>query len=291
MKVLVTGYNGQLGYDVIEELKRRGINDCLGTDRQQMDITDKNRVREFITSFNPDVIVHCAAYTAVDAAETDCENCYKVNVDGTKNIVEIAKELDCKMVYISTDYVFDGKKDLDETYKVDDIANPVSVYGKTKFLAEEEVRKLKKHFIVRITWAFGINGNNFVKTMLKLSETKDILNVVCDQIGSPTYTVDVARLIVDMIKTEKYGTYHGNNTGYISWAEFAEYILKDTNTKVNFVTTEKYYENNTKVIANRPFNSKLDHSELIENGFEELPNWQDAVDRYKKELQEKVYRR
>ena len=289
MKYLVTGVTGQLGFDVVRELKKRNVNDSdiLAPNYIDMDITNENSVNDVISKFNPDVIIHCAAYTAVDKAEEENEKCYDINVTGTKNIVSAAIKTQSKVIYISTDYVFDGSKNLNETYKVTDEVNPISVYGRTKFLGEEEVRKIKQHFIIRTSWVFGINGNNFVKTMLNLSDTKDELNVVSDQYGSPTYTVDLAKFIVDLSETNKFGTYHANNEGYISWADFASYILKDTKTKVNYVTTEEYYKNNTKTIAKRPFNSKLDRSKITENGFDTFPSWENAVDRYKEELKEK----
>lgn len=281
MKYLVTGCKGQLGYDIIRELIRRGYQDIVALDRDEMDITNKEQVSKVITEEKPDVIFHCAAWTAVDKAEEMEEAVSKVNVLGTKNIVEAAKSVDAKVFYISTDYVFDGTKE--DLYEVDDIANPVSVYGKTKYLGEEETRKYQKHFIVRISWVFGINGANFIKTMLRLSETKDELNVVCDQVGSPTYTVDLAKLLVDMSLTDKYGTYHANNDGFCSWAEFAEYIFKSNNkhVKVNHIKTAQYPQ-----AATRPLNSKLSKQSLLEQGFSLLPSWQDAVDRYNVELEE-----
>lgn len=289
MTYLVTGVKGQLGYDVVKELKERGVsyNDILALDYEDMDITNKEQVDNIILTYKPDVIIHCAAYTAVDKAEVDKVKCYDINVNGPKNIADAAEKINAKMIYISTDYVFDGSKPFDETYKVDDKVNPQSVYGKTKFEGEEMVRKLDKHFIVRTSWVFGINGNNFVKTMLNLSDNHDELNVVSDQFGSPTYTVDLAKFLVDLAQSDKYGTYHANNEGYCSWADFASYILKDTNTKVNYVTTEEYYKGNTNVVAPRPFNSKLDRSKIKENGFEAFPDWKDAVDRYKEELLKK----
>jgi len=279
MKYLVTGANGQLGYEIAKELRLRGITDILATDSAQMDITNKEQVEDVIKGYKPDVIFHCAAWTAVDKAEEEQEKCFAVNVNGTENIAKVAKEIDAKMFYISTDYVFDGTKD--GLYGVNDEVNPKSVYGKTKYLGEEKVRNNVKHFIVRISWVFGINGNNFIKTMLKLSETRNELNVVSDQFGSPTYTVDLAKLLVDMSNTEKYGTYHANNEGFCSWAQFAEYIFKvnGVDMKVNYVTSEEYPQK-----AYRPRNSRLSKESLTENGFDLLPTWENAVDRYSEEL-------
>jgi len=286
MRYLVTGVKGQLGYDIVKELRARGEQDILATDRETLDITDKNAVAKLIHETSPDVIFHCAAWTQVDKAEEMEEVVRQVNVEGTKNITEAAKAVNAKLFYISTDYIFDGTKET--PYEVEDTPNPMSIYGKTKFEGEEEVRKYEKSFIVRISWVFGINGNNFIKTMLKLSETKTELNVVNDQIGSPTYTVDLAKLLIDMSKTEKYGTYHANNDGFCSWAEFAEYIFKQSakNVKVNPVTTEEYLKITGTKQAYRPRNSKLSKQKLIENGFEMLPSWQSAVDRFLKELEE-----
>ena len=280
-RYLVTGCNGQLGYDIVRELNSRGIYDVLALDVDDMDITDSRKVNKIFEEYRPEHVFHCAAWTNVDGAEENEEICRKVNVDGTKNIVEGARRIGAKLTYISTDYVFDGKKD--GIYEVNDQTNPISVYGKTKYEGEEAVRKYDKSFIVRISWVFGINGKNFIKTMLKLSETKEELGVVADQYGSPTYTVDLAKLLVDMQETDKYGTYHANNDGFCNWAEFAEYIFKVNNkdVKVNHLTTDQYP---TK--AERPLNSKLSKASLDENGFNHLPFWQDAVDRYCVELRE-----
>ena len=284
-KYLITGYKGQLGYDIARELIERGETNILAIDKDEMDITDRDQVMKVVKDFNPDVIFHCAAWTAVDKAEEMEELVYQVNVEGTKNLTDASIEVGAKFVYISTDYVFDGTKD--GLYTESDIPSPKSIYGKTKFLGEEEARRNPNHFIGRISWVFGINGKNFVKTMLELSEKYDELKVVDDQIGSPTYTVDLAKLLVEMVQTEKYGTYHINNDGYCSWAEFAKYIMEcnGKDTKIKFVSTEEYYEGkDMSKIAYRPRNSKLDKSKLVENGFEMLPDWKDATDRYCKEL-------
>lgn len=284
-KYLITGYKGQLGYDIARELIERGETNILAVDKDEMDITDRDQVMKVVKDFNPDVIFHCAAWTAVDKAEEMEELVYQVNVEGTKNLTDASIEVGAKFVYISTDYVFDGTKD--GLYTESDSPSPKSIYGKTKFLGEEEARRNPNHFIGRISWVFGINGKNFVKTMLELSEKYDELKVVDDQIGSPTYTVDLAKLLVEMVQTEKYGTYHINNDGYCSWAEFAKYIMEcnGKDTKIKFVSTEEYYEGkDMSKIAYRPRNSKLDKSKLVKNGFEMLPDWKDATDRYCKEL-------
>ena len=285
MKVLVTGVKGQLGYDVVQELLKRG-HTPIGVDIEEMDITDAQSVQSTITQAAPDAVIHCAAWTAVDAAE-DAENIEKVrmvNAQGTANIANVCKKLNCKMMYISTDYVFDGQGETPWTPDCKDYA-PLSVYGQTKLEGELAVSgTLDKYFIVRIAWVFGINGKNFIKTMLKLSDSYETLRVVSDQIGTPTYTFDLARLLVDMIETEKYGYYHATNEGgYISWADFAKEIFRMAGKSVNVVpvTTAEYGVSKAK----RPFNSRLDKSKLIENGFEPLPTWQDALDRYLKELE------
>lgn len=278
MKVLVTGVKGQLGFDVCNELTKRGIEN-KGIDRNDCDITDEQSVHNYIKNYAPDVVVHCAAYTAVDKAEDEKEICYNVNVNGTKYIAHICKEINAKMVYISTDYVFEGTGD--KAYEVNDKISPNNTYGLTKYQGEEEVRNiLDKYFIIRISWVFGINGNNFINTMVKLGETRSELNVVADQIGSPTYTHDLAPLICDMIETEKYGIYHATNEGYCSWADFAEYIFSVTGQKVivHHIKSEEYP---TK--ASRPKNSRLSKAGLDKAGFKRLPEWKDAVKRYIKE--------
>lgn len=285
MKVLVTGVKGQLGYDVVGELTKRG-HEAVGVDIDEMDITDAESVAKVIGEAAPDAVIHCAAWTAVDAAE-DEENISKVravNVDGTRNIAEICKKLNCRMVYISTDYVFNGQGS--EPWQPDcKEYSPLNVYGQSKLDGEIAVSELlEKYFIVRIAWVFGKNGNNFIKTMLNIGKKYPELRVVCDQIGTPTYTYDLARLLVDMVETEKYGYYHATNEGgYISWYDFACEIFRQAgyDTKVNPVTTEEYGISK----AARPFNSRLDKSKLIENGFEPLPSWQDALARYLKEIE------
>ena len=284
-RFFITGIDGQLGYDLVRELHQRGEYDIYASDIKDLDITDRDKVMSVIKKYNPDVIFHCAAWTAVDKAETEKEKCTEVNVTGTKNIVDASMQVGAKVVYMSTDYVFDGTKE--GMYTEMDKPNPKSVYGMTKYEGEKKVRQNPKHFITRISWVFGINGNNFVKTMLKLSESHDELSVVNDQVGSPTYTVDLAKLLVEMTYTDKYGTYHVNNSGYCSWADFAEYVLSSNgkSTKVNSVSTKKYYEGkDMSGIAYRPMNSKLDKSKLTQAGFQVLPSWQDAVNRYNKEL-------
>lgn len=285
MKILVTGVKGQLGFDCVKELTKRGYTEVKGIDIDDLDITKEQEVINYITEYNPDVVMHNAAWTAVDKAEEMPEKVYEVNSLGTKNIAEACKIVNAKMVYISTDYVFDGLGDM--PFEIDSPKKGLSIYGKTKSEGEDFVLSLlDKYFIVRISWVFGINGNNFVKTMLKLANMgKTELNVVCDQIGSVTYTADLAVLLCDMIETEKYGIYHATNEGYISWAEFAKEIFRQSNkkVKVNFVTTEEY----KKLVPNqasRPLNSKLSKNSLDENGFNRLPDWKDALKRYLKEL-------
>ena len=301
MKVFVTGVGGQLGHDVVNELVRRGIQ-AIGSDiapqysgiadgtavtaapYEQLDITDEAAVRQALTRHTPDAVIHCAAWTAVDAAE-EPENVEKVraiNSRGTAYIAGVCKDLGCKLMYISTDYVFDGQGQTpwqpDQTdYK------PLNVYGQTKLEGELAVSRLEKFFIVRIAWVFGKNGNNFIKTMLNLGKKYDTLRVVCDQIGTPTYTLDLSRLLADMIVSDKYGYYHATNEGgYISWYEFACEIFRQAgmDIRVNPVTTEEYGLSK----AARPFNSRLDKSKLAQQGFQPLPTWQDALSRYLEEL-------
>lgn len=302
MKVLVTGVAGQLGYDVMNELKKKG-HEGIGSDiapfyngvqdgsaaatqpYYPLDITNKKKVRELLLELRPDAVIHCAAWTAVDMAEDDdkIDKVRAVNADGTKYIAETCKELNCKMLYLSTDYVFDGQgttpwKPDCKDYK------PLNVYGETKLEGELAVsRLLDKYFIVRIAWVFGVNGKNFIKTMLSIGKTHDVVKVVNDQIGTPTYTYDLARLLVDMIETNKYGYYHATNEGgYISWYDFTCEIFKQAcyKTKVIPVTTKEYGLSK----AVRPFNSRLDKTKIVENGFTPLPAWQDALHRYLKKI-------
>lgn len=283
MKVLVTGVNGQLGYDVCRELTARGVEN-IGVDIADFDITDAAAVENYLVNYHPDVVVHCSAWTAVDAAEDQPEKVSAVNGQGPRNIARVCKQIGAKMVYISTDYVFSG--DGERFYEVDDPVEPTSVYGKTKLEGEQAVREtLDEHFIVRISWVFGKNGKNFVRTMLTLAETRPELNVVCDQIGSPTYTADLAPLLCDMIATDKYGTYHATNEGVCSWAEFTEEIFRQAGkqVKVNHIPTTEYP---TKAV--RPLNSRMSKEKLVENGFAKLPAWQDALSRYLKELEKEA---
>lgn len=303
MKFFVTGVAGQLGHDVMNELAKRGY-EGVGSDiasqysgvedgssvttmpYAQMDITDAKAVRETILSVKPDVVVHCAAWTAVDLAEDEDkkEKVYAINVKGTQNIADVCKELDCKVIYISTDYVFNGQGT--EPWQPDcKDYQPLNVYGKTKLEGELAISNtVSKYFIVRIAWVFGLNGKNFIKTMLSVGKTHDEVRVVNDQIGTPTYTYDLSRLLVDMAETDKYGYYHATNEGgYISWYDFTCEIYKQAglSTKVTPVTTAEYGVSK----AARPFNSRLDKSKLTENGFKPLPTWQDALSRYLKEIE------
>ncbi|MDD3218508.1 MAG: dTDP-4-dehydrorhamnose reductase [Lachnospiraceae bacterium] len=294
MKVFVTGVKGQLGHDVVNELEKRG-HEAIGVDIEEMDITDKVSVNKVIKEANPDAVIHCAAWTAVDAAEDEDkqEKVHLVNVVGTENIAEVCKELGIKMMYISTDYVFNGLGT--EPWQPDcKDYQPLNVYGKTKLEGELAVaNNVDKFFIVRIAWVFGKNGKNYIKTMLSLGQNHDTLRVVNDQVGNPTYTFDLARLLVDMIETEKYGYYHATNEGdYISWYDFTKEIFRQavekgrleySEDKINVipVTTAEYGASK----AARPFNSRLDKSKLIANGFTPLPSWQDAVSRYLDELE------
>ena len=289
MKVLVTGANGQLGHDVVNELRKRNheaiTTDIAGEMDYLLDITDSNVV-EKIKEINPDAIIHCAAWTAVDAAEDEenKEKVYAINVTGTSNLVDAAVELDCKFLYLSTDYVFDGKGE--EPWKPDNKSYaPLCYYGQSKLEGEFEVNRLDKFFIVRIAWVFGLNGKNFIKTMINVGKNHDEVKVVNDQIGTPTYTYDLARLLVDMIESDKYGYYHATNEGgYISWYDFCVEIYRQIglNTKVIPVTTVEYGLSK----AVRPFNSRLDKSKLDDMGFKRLPDWKDALKRYLKEIKD-----
>lgn len=284
MKILVTGVKGQLGYDVVNECQKRGY-DAIGVDVEEMDITNPEAVDRVIAEANPDAVIHCAAWTAVDAAE-DEDNIPKVraiNAGGTQNIATVCKELGCKLIYISTDYVFDGQGT--KPWEPDEKDyQPLNVYGQTKLEGELAVTNtLEKYFIVRIAWVFGVNGKNFIRTMLNVGKTHDTVRVVNDQIGTPTYTYDLARLLVDMTESEKYGYYHATNEGgYISWYDFTCEIYRQAGytTKVIPVTTAEYGLSKAK----RPFNSRLDKSKLVEAGFQSLPDWRNALARYLKEI-------
>ena len=300
MKVLVTGVCGQLGHDVVNELTKRG-HEAIGSDITpvysgaddgtavtrapyvQLDITDADAVSRVLGETKPDAVVHCAAWTAVDAAEDNEDRVRAINAGGTEHIARACRALGAKMMYISTDYVFDGQGETPWPPDCRDYA-PLSVYGRTKLEGEQAVASLlDAYFIVRIAWVFGVNGKNFIKTMLSLGQKHDTLRVVCDQIGTPTYTLDLARLLVDMIETDKYGYYHATNEGgYISWADFAKEIFRQAGmmTKVVPVTTSEYGLSK----AARPYNSRLDRRKLIESGFAPLPTWQDALSRYLREI-------
>lgn len=282
MRVLVTGVKGQLGYDVMNELSKRGL-EGIGVDVEEMDITDAAACQSVITQAKPDAVIHCAAYTAVDAAEDNMELCRKVNAEGTRNIARVCAGLDIKMMYISTDYVFNGTGE--RPWEPDDHREPLNVYGLTKYEGEIAVEQnLQKYFIVRIAWVFGVNGKNFIKTMLRLGKERGAVSVVDDQVGSPTYTYDLARLLVDMIQTEKYGRYHATNEGLCSWYEFACEIFRQAGmdeVQVSPVSSEQFPAK-----AKRPFNSRMSKEKLSENGFERLPSWQDALGRYLKALEQ-----
>ena len=279
MRVFVTGVKGQLGYDVMNELEKQGL-EGIGVDIDEMDITDADQVNKVIKEAAPDAVIHCAAYTAVDAAEDNEEICRNVNAQGTENIAKVCEELDIKMMYISTDYVFNGQGK--RPWEPDDEREPLNVYGQTKYEGELAIEEhVKKFFTVRIAWVFGVNGKNFIKTMLNLGKTHDHLTVVNDQTGSPTYTYDLARLLVDMIQTDKYGRYHATNEGLCTWYEFACEIFKQAGMDVSVapVSSDEYPAK-----AKRPSNSRMDKSKLTANGFQPLPTWQDALSRYLKEI-------
>lgn len=281
MKILVTGASGQLGYDVERELERRGI-EHLGTSSKELDITDREAVERLMAAYRPDAAIHCAAYTKVDLAEDEPERCWAVNADGTRNLAAACREIGAKMLYISTDYVFPGTGE--QFRRTDDPVSPVNTYGRSKLAGELAVQSLlETYFIVRISWVFGKNGNNFVKTMLRLAETRTELSVVCDQIGSPTYTADLAPLLCDMVQTERYGVYHATNEGTCAWSEFAEAIfeLAGRQVVVHPIPTSAYPTR-----AARPLNSRMSKECLHSNGFQELPEWKNALARYLKEITE-----
>lgn len=283
-KIIVTGVKGQLGFDVVKELQTRGYKNVLGIDIAELDITNKEAVDKFIGDYKPAAVFHNAAWTAVDKAEQFIDKVYEVNSNGPKYIAEACKKIGATMFYISTDYVFDGKGN--KPFEVNDPKAGLSIYGKSKALGEDYViQTLDNYFIIRISWVFGINGNNYIKTMLKLAETHDELNIIDDQIGSPTYTADLSRLMVDMLESDKYGIYHATNEGFCSWADFSEYIFKcaNKNVKINRVTTEEY----KKLVPNqadRPLNSRMSKASLDKAGFKRLPSWQDATKRFIEEL-------
>lgn len=280
MKLLVTGTKGQLGYDVCKVLSARGI-EHRGVDIEDFDITNVQATHDYIAAYRPDGVIHCSAWTAVDRAEDELEKVRAVNAEGPRNIASVCKEIGAKLVYISTDYVFPGTGD--RFYEPDDPTGPLGAYGVTKLEGERAVQALlERYFIVRVSWVFGKNGSNFIKTMLRLAETKSELNVVCDQIGSPTYTADLAPLLCDMVESEKYGVYHATNEGICSWAEFAEEIfrLSGKDVKVNPVPTSEYPTR-----AVRPLNSRMSKAKLEAMGFSRLPDWHDALVRYLRELE------
>lgn len=282
MKVFVTGVRGQLGYDVVNELEKRG-HIAIGVDIEELDITDAAAVDKMITEVDPDAVIHCAAWTAVDAAEDNEDKCRQVNAGGTENIAKVCKKLNCKMMYISTDYIFDGKGT--RPWEPDDpVTTPLNVYGQTKYEGELAVRdNVEKFFIVRIAWVFG-KGKNFIKTMLNLAKTHDHLTVVNDQYGTPTYTYDLARLLVDMIETDKYGNYHATNEGgYITWYDFACEIFRQAGVDIEVepVSSAQYAAK-----AKRPENSRMNKQKLVDNGFQPLPDWRDALGRYLETLGE-----
>ena len=278
MKVLITGINGQLGHDVTLVLRQRGI-ETISPTHSEMDVTDREGVDSYFDNNKPNAVIHCAAYTAVDKAEDEIELCRKVNVYGTKNIADNCDKYEIPMMYISTDYAFNGTGN--KPWEPMDETDPINAYGLSKRDGEIEVRKLKKYFIVRISWVFGINGNNFIKTMRRLSETRNCVNVVDDQYGSLTYTRDLAELLADMIVTDKYGIYHAHNEGVCTWADVAEetFRLLNINTKVNRITSDQY-----PMKAKRPMNSRMSTKCLTDNGFSLLPDWKDALSRYIVEL-------
>ena len=280
MKVLVTGAKGQLGTDLMNKLAKRGI-EGIGVDVEEMDITDAEACRRVIKASGADAVIHCAAYTAVDAAEDNVELCRRINGEGTRNVAQACKEADVKLMYISTDYVFDGQGT--RPWEPDDERHPLNVYGQTKYEGELAVEELSdKYFIVRIAWVFGVAGKNFIKTMLRLGKERGAVSVVDDQVGSPTYTYDLARLLVDMIQTDKYGRYHATNEGLCSWYEFAKEIFRQAGMDVP-VTPVSSSEFPAK--ATRPSNSRMSKEKLSDNGFERLPAWQDALGRFLKEIE------
>ncbi|MCH5265365.1 MAG: dTDP-4-dehydrorhamnose reductase [Lachnospiraceae bacterium] len=280
MKVLVTGIQGQLGHDVMEECRKRG-HDAVGVDVEEMDITDEGKVREVVSRVCPEAVVHCAAYTAVDKAEDEEEICRLVNGKGTENIAKICREQDCKLLYLSTDYVFQGEGE--RPWEPEDAPHPLNVYGQTKYEGEQAIRHyVEKYFILRISWVFGVNGGNFVKTMLRLGRENGAVKVVDDQIGSPTYTRDLSVLLVDMMESERYGIYHATNEGFCSWYEFALAIFEEAGLEVEVTPVDS---SSFPAKAKRPYNSRMNKEKLVKSGFNKLPTWQDALKRYLQELE------
>ena len=279
MKFLITGITGQVGYDIKLELEKRGYTDIVAPSYKEMDITNKEQVQNIILTYKPNIIFHCAAYTAVDKAEIEKDICFNINVNGTKYIAKCAEQVGAKMIYFSSDYVFDGKKAGE--YFPDDLVNPVNYYGFTKELGEGEVRFYDNNLIIRTSWVFGLHGNNFVKTMIRLGKSRDLLTVIQDQIGSPTYSKDLAELVVYMALKDKQGTYHVTNEGTCSWYDFAKKILELSNisTEVKPITTLEY-----NAPAKRPLNSKLNKDKLLDEGLYKLPSWEDALIRFIAEL-------
>ena len=279
MRVVVTGVNGQLGYDVVKELRKQG-DEVIGLTRETLDLTEEDQVTKTIREIKPEAVIHCAAYTAVDLAEEEKDKALNVNTLATSYLAKACAEIQAKMIYISTDYVFPGEGD--KPYEVNDKVDPINWYGQTKYEGEQAVlRELNHYFIVRVTWVFGKNGNNFVKTMLRLSQERESLSVVADQIGSPTYTVDLAKCLAEIVKTDKYGIYHVTNEGFCSWYDFAMEIFRMSgrNVVVHPLTSEQFPSK-----AKRPKNCRLSKQKLTEEGFERLPSWQDALARYLEEL-------
>lgn len=278
MRVLVTGYQGQLGYDIMKEAERLGV-EAVGVGRNELDVTDREQVQTVLHQDSYDAVIHCAAWVAVDKAEEEIDMARAVNYLGTKYIAEECGLLDIPLMYFSTDYVFDGKGE--EFFNENDQPQPINIYGLTKYEGEKEVMKLSKYFIIRISWLFGYNGNNFIKTMIRLSDKQSEVNIVNDQIGSPTYTKDLSVLALEMIQTNSYGIYHASNQGVCSWYDFAKEIFRQSqiNVKVNPITSD---ELPTK--AKRPHNSRLGQTNLDKNGFKRLPGWEDALARYLKEI-------
>lgn len=275
MEILVTGANGQLGIDLVKELYKRGYN-VICPSRYDMNLEDKDKIKEYIMNSNYDAIIHCGAYTSVDKAEQEKDLCLRINKDATEVIAICSKKLDIPMIYVSTDYIFDGSKD--EEYTEKDIPNPINMYGISKYLGEKSViSNLDKYYVVRTSWVFGTNGNNFIETMLNISKIRNKINVVDDQIGSPTYTVDLSRLLVDILESNKYGIYNATNEGYCTWYEFAKEIFKisNINIKINPISSNEY-----KCMAKRPLNSRLSKNKLVESGFQLLPTWKEALTNY-----------